>query len=215
MTSDPETGIAGYSDETIASILRTGQAPGGGGAVKVIHPIMPYKTFSVMSDKDVQDLVAYLRTLEPISNAVPKRALNEEPPAWTPPTTPPAEAPAEPVARGEYLVTLANCAGCHTPKGDDGSPMTDMLLAGAVMPGDAGEIASNLTPDEATGIGKWTEAEIATFMLTGTLPSGEPIEGAMAQQIQRRFSKLTEDDAAAIAAYLKSIPAVSNEPKAP
>ncbi len=41
-------------------------------------------------------------------------------------------------------------------------------------------------------------------------PNGEQIEGAMAQQIERRFSKLTEDDAAAIAAFLKTIPAVSN-----
>jgi len=82
-----------------------------------------------------------------------------------------------------------------------------MLLAGSPLRGD---FASNLTPDEETGLGSWTEEQIATLMRTGVEPDGKQIEGAMAQQIERRFSKLTEEDAAAIAAYLKSLPAVKN-----
>lgn len=209
LTSDEETGIASLSDEVLISILRTGQEVEEDGEIEVIHPIMPYMTFSVMSDKDVRDLVAYLRTLPPLSNAVPERELASDPQPFTPAAAPPAESPMEPVARGEYLVTLANCGGCHTPRNEDGSPNTAMLLAGAPIPD---EIAANITPDEETGIGRWSEEEIANFMLTGIEPSGEEIEGAMAQQISRRFSKLTEEDAKAIAAYLKSIPAVSNDP---
>jgi len=105
------------------------------------------------------------------------------------------------------LVTVTNCAGCHSPKNEDGSPMADMMLAGAPL---RDEFASNITPDEETGIGAWSEEEIANFLRTGLYPDGSAVEGAMAQQIERRFSKLTEEDAAAIAAFLKTIPAVSN-----
>ncbi|MEZ4660822.1 MAG: hypothetical protein R2911_25000 [Caldilineaceae bacterium] len=63
---------------------------------------------------------------------------------------------------------------------------------------------TTLPLDEETGIGSWSAEEIASFMQTGTFPDGSQAEGAMAQQIERRFSALTDGDAAAIAAYLKS-----------
>jgi mono/diheme cytochrome c family protein len=210
LTPDEETGIAGDSDQILVDILRTGvEDPGDGSPVEIFHPIMPYKTFSVLSDKDAFDIVAYLRSLEPINNPVPERELTEEPAPWTPATTPPAESPTEPVARGEYLVTLANCGSCHTPKNADGSPMPDMFLAGGPV---GEEFSANITPDEATGLGAWSAEDIAKYLLTGTEPDGKQAEGAMAQQIERRFSKLTKGDAAAIGDYLKTIPAVSNDP---
>lgn len=208
ITSDEATGIAHDSDEVLVALLRTGQESED-GEVNVLSPIMPYKTFSILSDKDAYDIVAWMRTLPPVENAVAERQLTAEPEPWTPANPPAAESPTEPVARGEYLVKLANCGGCHTPKGDDGAPKADMLLAGQPLRGD---FASNLTPDEETGIGSWTVEQISTLLRTGTTPEGTQLEGAMAQQVERRFSKLTEDDAAAIAAYLKSIPAVKNAP---
>lgn len=212
LTPDEETGIAGDGDKLLVDILRTGiEDLGDGSPVEVFHPIMPYKTFSILSDQDAYDIVAYLRTLPAIKNAVADRELKEDPPAWTPASAPLAAAPTEPVARGEYLVTLANCSGCHTPKKEDGSPNADKYLAGAPV---GEEVSANITPDEATGIGAWTAEDLAKYILTGTEPDGKQAEGAMAQQIERRFSKLTEGDAAAIAAYLKSIPAVNNDPSA-
>jgi mono/diheme cytochrome c family protein len=209
ITPDDETGIGQHTDDVLVSILHTGQAEAG-GEIYVLSPVMPYRTFSVLSDKDAYDIVAWLRSMEPVSNAVPERQLAQDPEPWTPATEPPAESPTEPVARGEYLVNLANCGSCHTPKNEDGSPMTDMLLAGAPL---RDEFAANITPDEETGIGSWSEEQIAHLLLTGMKPDGGQVEGAMAQQVERRFSKLTEEDAAAIAAYLKSIPAVVNQPQ--
>lgn len=206
LTSDEATGLAHDSDQVLVDLLRTGQEVED-GAVYVLSPIMPYKTFSILSDKDAYDIVAWLRAMPPVENAVPERQLAAEPEAWTPASAPAAESPTEPVARGEYLAKLANCGGCHTPKNEDGSPKADMLLAGSPLRGD---FASNLTPDEETGLGSWTEEQIATLLRTGAEPDGKQIEGAMAQQVERRFSKLTEEDAAAIAAYLKSLPAVKN-----
>ncbi|MEZ4729028.1 MAG: c-type cytochrome [Caldilineaceae bacterium] len=203
ITPDPETGIGDWSPEDIVMALHSGAEPDGGQ----LHPVMPYMRFSALSDQEAYDVAAWLHSLEPISNAITETELTEEPAAYTPAVEPPAEVPTEPVVRGEQLVILAACGGCHTPKNEDGSPMADMLLAGAPL---RDEFASNLTPDEETGIGSWTEDEIAHFLMTGMYPDGSQVEGAMAQQIQRRFSTLTEGDAAAISAYLKSIPAVSN-----
>lgn len=203
ITPDPETGIGDWTAEDIALALHTGAEPDGGQ----LHPVMPYARFSVLSDQEALAVGAYLLSLDPVSNVVTATELSEQPAAFTPAVAPAAEPPTEPVARGQQLVTVTNCGGCHTPKNEDGSPMADMLLAGAPL---REEFAANITPDEATGIGSWSEEEIATFMQTGTEPSGKQIEGAMAQQIERRFSALTDADAAAIAAYLKSVPAVEN-----
>lgn len=205
ITPDLETGIGGLSENDIASLLRTGTGPGGWQ----LHPIMPYMAFSVLSDKEALDLAAYLFSLDPISNAVPDRELNSDPAPFTPAAAPPAEAPTEPVARGEQLVTIARCGSCHTPNNEDGSPNMDLMLAGATV---RDSTAANITPDEETGIGSWTVEEIAALMRTGTRPDGSAVEGAMAQQIDRRFNTLTETDALAIAEYLKSIPAVSHNP---
>ncbi|RLT42849.1 MAG: hypothetical protein DWI57_05150 [Chloroflexi bacterium] len=205
ITPDMETGIGSYSQEQIVSLLRSGAGSDGWQ----LHPIMPYHAFSVLSDKEAWDVAAYLHSLDPISNAVPDRELTADPAPFTPDVAAPAEAPTDPVARGAQLATIARCGACHTPNNEDGSPNLDLMLAGATV---RDSISANITPDEATGIGSWTEEQIATLMRTGTRPDGSAVEGAMAQQIERRFNILTEADALAIAAYLKSIPAVSHDP---
>lgn len=203
VTSDPETGIADRSDEALVSMLRTGTADG-----YVLHPVMPYMRLSVLSDADAQNIVAFLRSLPPIKNAVPERELKEEPQPFTPASAPAAESPTEPAARGEYLVSLTNCGGCHTPRGENGAPAADKLLAGGKLQNDV--VAPNLTPAGSTA--DWTEQDLATYLRTGKTPSGEDAQDPMAGQIKNRFSKFTEEDALAIAAYLKSLPAVENDP---
>ncbi|MBX3013361.1 MAG: c-type cytochrome [Caldilineaceae bacterium] len=203
ITPDPETGIGSWSPEAIVNALQTGAEPDGGQ----LHPAMPYMRFSALSTEEAYNVAAWLLAQEPVSNAVPDGELSAEPASYTPAAAPLATPPTDPIARGEQLVVLAACGGCHTPKDADGSDTADMLLAGAPL---RDEFASNLTPDEATGIGSWSEAEIAHFLVSGMYPDGSMVEGAMGQQITRRFSQLTEGDATAIATYLKSIPGVSN-----
>jgi mono/diheme cytochrome c family protein len=203
ITPDPETGIGKWTTEEIITALYTGATPS-----RQLHPVMPYMRFTAFSMKEAQDVAAWVLSLDPIANEVPERELNADPAPYTPATEAAAEPPTEPVARGAQLVTLAGCGGCHTPKNEDGSPIADMMLAGAPVRED---YAANITPDEETGIGSWSEAEIATYLRTGTRPDGKQAEGAMEQQIDQRFSSLTESDAAAIAAFLKTIPAVEKE----
>jgi hypothetical protein len=207
VTPDEATGIGAWSEEEIATALRTGARPDGSQLV----PAMPYHRFSVLSDQEALDVAAYLLSLEPVSNEVPARELTSDPEPFTPDPAPPAEPPSDPVARGEQLVTIANCSGCHTPMGEDG-PNMDLFLAGGPLPDD--EISANITPDEETGIGAWSEEEIANLLRTGMHPDGSSVGGSMGQQIERRFSRLTEEDALAIAAYLKSIPPISHDPAA-
>ena len=205
ITPDKDTGIGSYTEDQLVTVLRTGARPDG----SQLAGVMPYRGLSIMADKDVHDLAAYLLAQPAVANKVEARALTAEPEPFTAAEPAPATAPSEPAARGKYLVTLIGCGRCHTPKNEAGSPKADMFLAGG--PFNDKEKVANITPDEETGIGKWTEEQIATFMHTGTRPDGKQVEGTMAQAIDRRFSKLTDEDAAAIA----STPATSPGRSAP
>jgi hypothetical protein len=207
ITPDEATGIGSWSADEIATAIRTGAEPDG----EQLHPIMPYMAFSHLSDEDALNIANYLLSLEPIENAIPEREVAEEPAAFTPDPAPPATAPTDPVERGAYLARLARCGDCHTPRNEDGSQNMEMLLAGNRINED--EVAWNITPDEATGIGSLSEEEIAHFLRTGMLADGSQVAGTMGTQIERYFSHLTEEDALAIAAFLKSIPAIENEPE--
>jgi mono/diheme cytochrome c family protein len=118
------------------------------------------------------------------------------------PPPPPDDTPA---ARGAYLVaTIGRCGGCHTPLTWLGAPDGERLLAGS-HGGIEGRKAPNITPDVKTGIGDWSEDDIASLLKDGGTPDGDFIGGAMAE-IVRNTARFTENDRAAIAAYLKTIP---------
>jgi hypothetical protein len=71
----------------------------------------------------------------------------------------------------------------------------------------------NITPDPDTGIGKWSEEDIAWYLGTGNRPDGDVAGGLMGEVIEGTtagYKDLTKADLAAIAKYLKSIPAVKN-----
>ena len=122
-----------------------------------------------------------------------------------------AAAPAQdPVARGKYLVTIMSCNDCHTPGSFYGAPDTTRSLSGSDLGwvGPWGVVhARNLTPD-STGIGAWTEDQIVTALHTGNTPDGSQLAPIMPWM---NFTHLSDEDAGAIAAYLKSIPPVSHK----
>lgn len=121
----------------------------------------------------------------------------------------PAAAKPDPVARGRYLVTIMSCNDCHTPGSFYGAPDTTRRLAGSDLGwvGPWGVVhARNLTPDMETGIGSWTEKDIVIALRTGSTPDGAQLAPIMPWM--NYASILDEDDAMAIAAYLKSIPPV-------
>lgn len=207
LTSDVETGLGAASDQEIADAIRFGKPTAihkGDGDALFIMP-----QYSGMSDQDAADLVAYLRTLEAVSNDIPARALNFEPAPFEPSQMPPATAPTEGPERGRYLATLARCGQCHTPSNDDGSPNMDLLLAGAPF---RDTVAPNLTPDSATGLGDWSEEEIVDFLKTGIYSDGTEAHPGMKGIAERNLSQMTDNDVQAIAQFLQSLPPVENLP---
>ena len=121
-----------------------------------------------------------------------------------------------PVERGDYLVNgLLTCGNCHTPRGPGGVlDMTRQLSGGPQTFDEAGFTAkgANITPDAETGIGKWSAADIEKVLLTGVRPDGIQLATVMPYAFYKVF---TPGDLDAVAAYLKSVPAVSNKVQAP
>ena len=70
----------------------------------------------------------------------------------------------------------------------------------------------NITPDEANGLGKWSQEEIAELLKTGFTPSFDSVGGSMADVV-RNTAQLSDADRAAVAEYLKSLPAIQGPPR--
>jgi len=122
-----------------------------------------------------------------------------------------ANAASDKIERGKYLVEFGGCNDCHTPGYFLGKPDTDRYLGGSdvafEIPGLGVFVPANITPDKVTGIGDWTEDQIVTALQTGGRPDGRILAPIMPWQA---FAKLTEDDAHAIAAYLKTLKPVDH-----
>jgi len=120
------------------------------------------------------------------------------------------------VQRGQYLISIIPCTDCHTPGTFLGRPDTKRYLGGSEVgfeiPGLGVFYGPNLTPDNETGLGKWTKEQIATAITTGKRPDGRILAPAMPVQ---SFKHLTHEDALAIATYLKTLPAVKNKVPGP
>jgi mono/diheme cytochrome c family protein len=121
-----------------------------------------------------------------------------------------------PVERGSYLVVVAGCNDCHTPGFFFGKPDKDKFLGGSdvgfEIPGLGVFNGRNITPDKETGIGAWTDEQIATAITTGKRPDGRQLAPIMNYAA---FTHLTKEDVAAVVAYLRSIPAVHNQVAGP
>jgi mono/diheme cytochrome c family protein len=115
-----------------------------------------------------------------------------------------------PVERGAYLVNgVMNCGNCHSPQQPDGVVSGPPLSGGPAIP-TPGFTADppNITPDQTTGIGAWTEAQIVTALREGKTPDGRTLRPPMPVGLYR---VLSDEDAAAVAAYLKSLPPTMNK----
>ncbi|HVT55491.1 MAG TPA: cytochrome c [Xanthobacteraceae bacterium] len=120
------------------------------------------------------------------------------------------------IKRGKYLVTLGNCNDCHTPGHFFGKPDKARLLGGSEVgfeiPGLGTFYGPNLTPDRETGLGQWSAEDIVKAIRTGERPDGRILAPIMPWQA---FANLTDADAHAIAAFLKSLPPVKNKVPGP
>jgi mono/diheme cytochrome c family protein len=118
--------------------------------------------------------------------------------------------------RGKYLAAIMDCGGCHTPGALLGKPDMARVLAGSEVGFFIPELGyfypPNLTSDEETGLGKWSEADIIKAVTKGERPDGRVLVPIMPYH---SYSALTEADAKDLASFIKSLPPVKNKVPAP
>jgi mono/diheme cytochrome c family protein len=171
-----------------------------------------------MARSDLEAIVAYLRSLEPASNPLPRDQIVpvEELPVieYRGPATPPDNS--NPNARGSYLVNaVMACTDCHTPLDQTtGAPNFDMFLAGGQpYEGPWGIVYSaNITPHEETGIGSWTNEEVERVFRSGVRIDGRVL--VLMPWVE--YSVITDEDLDALITYIRQdIAPVDNEVPAP
>lgn len=211
LTPDHETGIGAWSDEEIIRAIREGVRPDG----TVIGPPMPIRVYRDMSDTDVRSIVAYLRTVPPIKNKMPKSKYNIPlPESYGPPVESVPDVSREvTVAYGAYVANaLGHCMECHTPL-VKGSPDLARLGAGGnvfVKPHgiELVAMAANISPHLEQGIGAWTDEEIKKAITEATSRDGRQLQPAMPFYW---YQQIADEDLEALIAYLRSIPPQSVE----
>ena len=215
ITPDRRDGIGAWSEAQFHRALRQGRDENGA----YLYPVFPYTAFTGMSDGDIADLWAYLRSLPAVARPDQPHAV-KFPFGWR------AllvfwralffrEGPLAPVAgqsadwnRGRYLAeAVAHCQECHTPRNLLGGLRKSRAYSGNAK-GVDGIKSPNITGDAATGIGKWSVDDVAALLATGQTPDMDFVGSAMADVV-KGTSALSPADRHAIAVYIKSIPAIS------
>ncbi len=217
ITPDKQYGIGNWTLAQFKNALRNGIGREG----EYLFPVFPYTSFTQLTDRDMEDMYAYMMTLPavPLANkpheAKPPfswrallffwRGLFFNAGAFHAQTQQSAE-----WNRGDYLVhAVAHCEECHTPRNVLGGLKSSRAFSGNIGGPDR-QNAPNITSDIKTGIGNWSIAEIEHLLKTGMTPESDFIGSGMRAVVQGT-SKLSDADRHAMAVYLKSIPPIRVE----
>ncbi len=216
ITPHPQAGIGRWSEADFIRAVREGRRPDGAN----FYPAFPYPSFTHVTDADLRDLWAFLRSLPPSAKPSRPHELGLQYRArfmldvwkaffFKPGPFVPDPRQSAVVNRGAYLVqALGHCSECHTPRNFLGGPKRGRYLAGGKV--DVDTVASNLTP---TRLQKWSDAELRDILSSGLYPDGDVIGETMGEVVRNTTSQLTQDDLAAVIAYLRTLPALPEEPK--
>lgn len=221
ITNDPEHGIGKMTDGQLAFLLRTGIRPDGR-----FLPIMA--KLQKMSDEDLQSVIAFLRSDNEWVKADATENIDSKYSFLTKVLTtvkliqpmPFYKSVSEPdttnqVKWGEYVsLYRVECYTCHSADfttDDFIHPEKSKRFFGGgnkfEMPDGSIIHSMNLTMDEETGIGRWTEEEFVKAVKTGIVPNGQPA----VRPPMKPYAYLTDGEAKAIYAYLKTIPKINNK----
>lgn len=216
ITPDSATGIGLRTDAELARFFRRGIDHRG-------EIGLPFMMYADLSDRDLAAVLSYLRTLAPVPHDVPRsdynllgkitRAYFLEP--FAPSRDVTAEVPpGRTAAYGEYLVNaVSNCATCHTARNMKTGDYTGPRFGGGMVfrrAGDPGQVlvSPNLTPDPETGVmADWDEAAFIRRFRSGGVREWSPMPWGP-------FSRIREEDLAAMFLYLRSLAPVRQPPAA-
>ena len=213
ITSDVETGIGGYSDGQLYRMLRHNVRHDG----RICLELMP---FFAMSEYDVESIIAYLRTLNPVKQERPEHeynflgktirtfALKASEPTSLPPAFVERDSTIE---YGKYLSeAVANCMGCHTNRDLKTGEFIGEPYAGGLVFEDASTqfwkfVTPNLTPDPETGImTNWSEEQFIARMRGGRVHMTSPMPWGP-------FSRLDDTDLKALYRFLKTVKSIEQD----
>jgi len=213
ISMDSENGIGAWTDADFANAMLKGVSPDGAH----YYPAFPYTSYARMKPSDVADLWAYMKTLPAVAKAnkahelpLPFR-LRRGIGLWkllylSPEPVIAIDNADQKVELGRYLVEgPGHCGECHTPRNLIGGAEKSRWLSGGPAPEGSGRIP-NITPG-GKDISAWSESDIAYYLESGFTPEFDAVGGSMVD-VQANMARLTAEDRAAIAAYLKAIPAV-------
>lgn len=210
-------GIGSWTDGEVFRAITEGVSKDG----RALFPLMPYMNYRELDKEDIYAVIAYVRTLKPIENVVPKPSLNF--PLNILVRTMPTNSDLKPrpdksntVAYGKYLVTSASCIDCHTPQ-EKGEYIKDKMYAGGMefnLP--TGVVrSSNITPDNETGIGTWSkEFFLGKFkMYDHSIYTPEVVKPGEFNTVMPwpLLGSMTLEDLNAIYDYLRTLPPVKNK----
>jgi mono/diheme cytochrome c family protein len=210
ISPDPVDGIGNWRTADLANALLAGVSPRG----QHYYPAFPYTTFTHMERSDVRDLMAYLRTLQPVRNQAPPHdisfplSIRRLVGLWKllyfdrSPMVP--EAGRDPAwNRGRYLVEgVTHCAECHSSRNLAGAIIENTRYAGGQDPEGVG-FAPNITP---AAIGSWSAEDIVRILTDRHTPEGREVGSSM-DEVVTNTAMLSDKDRRAIAVYIKSLPA--------
>ena len=215
ISPDANDGIGGWSEADFVTALKRGTSPAG----THYFPAFPYGSYQRVGIEDIRDLFAYIKTLPPVPGRIRDHDLSfpfsvrRLVGGWKflfldrQPLSPDAARSAE-WNRGAYLVNgLGHCAECHSPRNFLGGIVASQRFAGGPNPEGEGWVP-NITQK---GLRSWSEKDIASFLATGELPDGDSAGGSMVR-VFKNISQLGDNDRAAMAVYIKSLPPVDGPP---
>jgi fructose 5-dehydrogenase cytochrome subunit len=217
ITPSQQYGIGRYSLQQFSEALRRGIRADGAH----LYPAMPYASYAVFTDEDVEALYAYFTKAVPAIDQPPAKTTSLPFPYnlrfsmafWNAlfldakPFTPDPSRATE-WNRGKYLVDgPAHCGECHTPRGFFMQQDRSRQFAGAVL---GSWYAPNITPDANAGIGAMGADELFRYLKFGKVAGKAQAGGEMGLAVQLSFSKLNDDDLKAIVSYVRSVPAIGD-----
>jgi mono/diheme cytochrome c family protein len=211
ITPDKETGIGEYTDQEFLEAMHRGIRRDGAR----LYPAMPYTSYTYITDADALAIKAYLFSLAPVRAVPPENTLmfpfNQRwaMAFWSLVFNPdtrfqPDTSQSLKWNRGAYLAeALAHCGECHTPRNIGFALNNRKKFAGAPV---AGWRAFNISSDKATGLGSWTDEDIASYLSLGHAPGHGTASGAMGEAVDHSFSKMTRADIEAMVAFVRTVP---------
>jgi mono/diheme cytochrome c family protein len=215
ITADKDTGIGSYSDQDFLNAVQRGIRKDG----TRLYPAMPYPSYTYMTDADALAIKAYLFSLPAIHAAdradtltfpynqrwamIPWSFVFNADARFAPNTSQTAQ-----WNRGAYLAeALAHCGECHTPRNLAFALNNHKKFAGALT---AGWRAYNITPDKDTGIGAWSDDDIASYLAEGHARGRGTASGPMGEAVDASFSHMTPEDIHALVTFLRSVPPIAS-----